>query len=111
MEKTTNDLKKGDRVLLAYGEQNGDLASCGTFIRWLQLDFNNSSYKSWEGTIADNRHGNIRMVDVRGWETEIGSVYAHDIIAWFDDTQGTWQPIKHTEKQLQLNEQIRELEL
>ena len=48
----TNDLKKGDLVRLRNG---------------------------WIAEIYDNKKGNIRMAKVYGIETEIGSVYAHDI--------------------------------
>ena len=47
-----NDIKKGMRVLLKSG---------------------------WYGTMYDNRKGNIRMCEVEGIYTEIGSVYAKDI--------------------------------
>lgn len=49
----TNDLKKGDRVLLRNG---------------------------WYATIEDNKKGNIRLATVEGFYTETGSVYAHDIV-------------------------------
>ena len=48
----TNDLKKGDLVRLRNG---------------------------WIAEIYDNKKGNIRMAKVYGIETEIGSVYSHDI--------------------------------
>ena len=107
--KTTNDLKQGDKVLLSYGEQNGDIADCGTFARWLQLDFNNSSFKAWEAIVMDNKKGNTRLLEVHGWENDLGSVYSHQIIGWFDESQGTWQPIQHTPAQLKLKEQIKEM--
>ena len=49
----TNDLKKGTRVRLANG---------------------------WYATLVDNARGNARMANVEGYVTEIGSVYAHDIV-------------------------------
>ena len=49
---TTNELKKGDRVMLR----------CG-----------------WEADIMDNMKGNTRLAKVYGDFTEIGSVYSHDI--------------------------------
>lgn len=105
--KTTNDLKMGDRVLLSYGEQNGDIADCGTFEQWLRLDFSNSSLKAWEAIVKDNKKGNTRVLEVHGWEIDLGSVYSHQIIGWFDESEGTWQPIKHTPAQLKLKEQIK----
>jgi len=54
----TNDIKKGTRIQLRNG---------------------------WYATMADNKRGNIRMAEVEGIVTEIGSIYAHDIIyAWVD---------------------------
>lgn len=50
----SNDVKKGARILLSNG---------------------------WFGTMMDNRRGTIRLAEVEGYCTDIGSVYAHDI-AW-----------------------------
>ena len=50
---TTNEIKKGDRITLR----------CG-----------------WEGTMQDNQRGNIRFAKIEGNVTELGSVYAHDIL-------------------------------
>ena len=90
---TTNELKKGTRVILANG---------------------------WFAEIFDNKKGSTRMAKVYGMYTEIGSVYAHDI-AWYreeegaegacgwrrsvDDAEapgfsGTYAEIHHTEKQI-----------
>lgn len=57
----TNELKKGDLVRLRNG---------------------------WYAVIADNKKGNIRMAEVYGIETEIGSVYAHDIVTQLAETSG-----------------------
>lgn len=73
----TNDLKKGVRILLA----------CG-----------------WYGTIMDNMKGNIRMAEVEGFETEIGSVYSHDIVSAFIDNQ--WVRVEHTPAQLKLKKAV-----
>ncbi len=66
----TNEIKKDDRIL----QSNG-----------------------WFGTMYDNKNGNIRLAEVEGFFTEIGSVYAHDIVAAQKD--GVWRPIKYTDKQ------------
>jgi len=64
----TNELKKGAQVLLRNG---------------------------WKATIEDNMRGNIRMCTVYGDYTEMGSVYAHDIVArqsgiqWMHDIELT----------------------
>jgi len=68
-----NDIKKGARVKLRNG---------------------------WFGTMADNKKGNIRMVDVEGLYREIGSVYTHDIAfvrvdSNARDTDGLgWEPVE-----------------
>jgi len=54
------------------------------------------------GIMADNLKGNTRLVDVKGSEIgmfdEIGSVYAHDIVAV--EVDGNWEDIEYTESQL-----------
>lgn len=64
----TNELKKGDWVVLANG---------------------------WEAQIADNMKGNTRLATVYGFETEMGSVYAHDILAKISGRYG--QPVAKIE--------------
>jgi hypothetical protein len=61
-----NDIKKGMRVHLANG---------------------------WFGTMADNKKGNIRMVDVEGIYREIGSVYSHEI-AWVRVDGDRWERVE-----------------
>ncbi len=73
----TNDIKKGDRILL----------DCG-----------------WYATMADNKKGDIRLAKVEGTFTELGSIYSHDIIS-FIDRNGNSIEIEHTPKQLKLKEQ------
>jgi hypothetical protein len=81
----TNDLKKGNWVLLRNG---------------------------WHGEVLDNKKGNTRIVDVYGDYHEAGSVYSHDIVAyangpdsgfdksdrcsfkWFSDIQHTPEQVK-----------------
>ena len=72
MGKKTNDIKKGTRLKLRNG---------------------------WEATMYDNKKGNIRMAEVEGIYTEIGSVYSHDIVAYKDE-QGNWKNVEHTKAQL-----------
>jgi hypothetical protein len=69
----TNEIRKGVRIKLR----------CG-----------------WEADMADNARGTIRMCKVYGHETEIGSVYAHDIMSV--QVNGTWQPVEHTPAQSKL---------
>ena len=66
----TNDIKKGMRFLLA----------CG-----------------WYGTMKDNMKGNIRFAEVEGFYTELGSVYAHDIVSV--QTPEGWVGVEHTPAQ------------
>jgi hypothetical protein len=77
----TNEIKKGARIKLANG---------------------------WEADMADNAKGNTRMAKVYGFETEIGSVYSHDIVG----VQSTvnpyiWIQVEHTPAQIKLREQVR----
>lgn len=74
----TNALKKGDRVQLRNG---------------------------WMATVFDNARGNTRMCEVEGFCTEIGSVYSHDIVLFYP-TSGSAVNVKHTEKQMNLREQV-----
>ena len=73
----TNDIKKGMLVKLTNG---------------------------WYGTMMDNMHGNTRMVEVEGYFTEIGSVYAWDIeLGRIPDDglgEGEWLKVELTEKQI-----------
>jgi hypothetical protein len=76
----TNDLKRGARVMLANG---------------------------WEADIMDNMKGNTRMARVYGFETEIGSVYSHDIVAVRIAEE--WHEIEHTKDQDKLRSQLDKL--
>jgi hypothetical protein len=67
----TNDLKKGQRVLLR----------CG-----------------WQGTMADNGKGDTRIVVVEGNYRETGSVYTHDIVN-ARNAAGEWELVEHTPEQ------------
>tara|TARA_Y100000310_G_C19961571_1_gene481432 strand:- start:24 stop:284 length:261 start_codon:yes stop_codon:yes gene_type:complete len=84
----TNDLKKGDRVLLNNG---------------------------WYATIADNKKGNTRLAEVEGFCKETGSVYSHDIGFYIPSAShrqiGPRVQLEHTEKQLQLKTQLAEMGL
>ena len=59
----------------------------------------------WMGTMYDNMRGDTRMVRVEGFETEIGSVYSHDIKYVFD-VLGNRAPIEYTKNQLELRELV-----
>jgi len=74
----TNDIKKGQRV-------------------WLR--------NRWAGTMMDNMRGNTRLVEVEGHFTEIGSVYAHDIVM-AQDADGERQIIEHTPAQIKLRKTV-----
>lgn len=73
----TNDLKKGQRVKLRNG---------------------------WHAELMDNKKGNIRLAKVFGTYTETGSVYSHDIMEYLSEPGAIWQPVEHTEKQVQCRE-------
>lgn len=70
----TNELKKGDMVTLRNG---------------------------WKAKIEDNKKGNTRVATVYGMFTEMGSVYAHDIVCLNKD-DGTTVAIKLTDAQKKL---------
>lgn len=83
----TNDLKKGDYV----HQQNG-----------------------WDARIEDNLKGNTRLCTVWGFETEMGSIYSHDIVYAYKDSKGMTidqarkqphVPIEYTESQLKCRQQ------
>jgi hypothetical protein len=71
----SNDLKKGDYVLLVNG---------------------------WQAKIEDNKRGNTRLATVYGTYTEMGSIYVHDIRAKLDPNMNCLTPILLTEKQQKL---------
>ena len=70
----TNDLKKGAIVVLRNG---------------------------WQARIEDNKKGNIRLATVYGNYTEMGSVYAHDIVRVITSPVAD-ERIEHTPAQLKL---------
>mgnify|MGYP003139100012 FL=1 len=76
----TNDIKKG------------------TNIRTKQLGV------SVSGIMMDNSRGNTRLIKTFGSEIgmfdEIGSVYATDIVM-AENSEGIWEDVEYTEKQLQ----------
>jgi hypothetical protein len=73
----TNELKKGVMVTLRNG---------------------------WKARIEDNKKGNTRICTVYGFETEMGSVYAHDIV--LAEIDGFIHFVEHTPKQLKLRERV-----
>lgn len=105
------DLVKGQRVLLNYGEQNGDMATCRTYERFVQLRKNGASYKSWEAEVVSKPRGKdpkVVCLKVFGFGEDIGDVYAHQIMAAaVADQFGTmWVPIEHSKGQKDLEAQV-----
>lgn len=74
----TNELKKGTRVQLRNG---------------------------WMATVLDNKKGNTRVCEVEGDYTEMGSVYAHDIMYVVTGAGGK-DSVEHTEAQRNLRRQV-----
>ena len=81
----TNELKKGDVVVLANG---------------------------WFATMMDNRKGNTRLAEIYGYPYT-GRVYAHDITHFVSrgadeapPPENMWQPIEHTPAQRKLKAQV-----
>ena len=63
------------------------------------------------GVMMDSLRGNTSLIKTHGSEVgmfdEIGSVYSHDIVdVKVDDA---WLPVTHTEAQLKLKQQVKEL--
>lgn len=78
----TNDLKKGTRI----GLRNG-----------------------WEAELMNSMKGNTREAKVFGSVIEIGSVYAHDIVA-YKDADGNWKTdIEYTPAQIKCKEMVKKL--
>ena len=73
----TNDLKKGALVILRNG---------------------------WEAELRDNKKGQVRLATVKGFYTETGSIYAHDIA--FAVIDGARVPVTYTEPQLNLRKTL-----
>lgn len=74
----------------------------------------------WYAVVYDNMKGNTRMCKVFGYETEIGSVYSHDIAAHYPEaTEDTLRltgsvqygakasAIQHTPAQIKLRAMFR----
>ena len=59
----------------------------------------------WKFEIMDNKKGNIRLAKVYGFETEIGSIYIHDI-ASVDMPDGNTEPVEFTPAQAKKAAQI-----
>jgi hypothetical protein len=53
----------------------------------------------WKFEMMDNKKGNIRMAKVHGFETEIGSIYTHDIA--FIEKDGNDVPVDASRYQAQ----------
>jgi hypothetical protein len=78
---TTNELKKGDRIML----------KCG-----------------WYATMLDNKRGNIRLAEVEGIEKEIGSIYSGDI-AYKINADNTIESVEMTASQRRQEDVLSEL--
>ncbi len=64
----------------------------------------------WRADIMDNMRGNTRMAKVHGYETEMGSVYLHDIVSVINhDTNGgeKFVTVDYTEKTLAFRKKIQ----
>lgn len=75
-----NDVKKGMRITMANG--------CN-------------------GTMYDNKKGNIRTAEIEGVYTEIGSVYAKDIRKVLNPATNQWERVELSPKQIQQAAAIR----
>ena len=102
--KLISDLQKEDKVLLNYGDQNGDLAEVSSFEKYLSMK-DRSSFKPWTGIVKAKPRGKqptVVFLEVTGWEKDLGDTYAHKIMAVWNGTD--WEKIEHTPKQLEMRE-------
>ena len=60
----------------------------------------------WRFKIEDNLKGMTRLATVYGWETEMGSIYAHEI-ATLDMPDGSTEAIEFTPAQHQKIDNIK----
>jgi hypothetical protein len=49
--------------------------------------------------MMDNKKGNIRVAEIEGFYTEMGSIYAHDITGCQREPGAPWEPIELTDSQ------------
>lgn len=70
----TNELKKGDKIRLANG---------------------------FDAEIMDNKKGNVRLAKVYGIYVELGSIYAHNIVFYYDKNNNCL-PMELTKSQQKL---------
>lgn len=112
MTKKICELKKGDKVLLSYGEQKGDIVTCGTYEKWVLLHYTGASYKAWEATVRGTPRGKnptVVFLEVHGFENDLGDVYAHQIIGYWDESVNNWQKIEHTPKQIEMKKMVESM--
>ena len=76
IEKKTNDLKKGTKVLLSTG---------------------------YTAELVDNRRGDRRRVKIEEPIQDEGDIWAYKIVQYCDEN-GNWHPIVHTKSQLKIKE-------
>jgi hypothetical protein len=104
-----SELVKGDHVMLNYGVQNGDIATCGDWNRYCRLILT-SSFQPWEAEVVSKPRGKdptVVFLLVHGFGEDIGDVYAHDIMAV--QRNGEWVKIEHTPKQLELKKLVNSM--
>jgi hypothetical protein len=64
----------------------------------MKIQLNNG----WFAIMRDNKKGNIRMAEVCGIYTEIGSIYSHNIQSVLNPIDNKWDCIEYTKEQLKL---------
>ncbi len=81
---TTNELKKGQRIILR---------------------------NKWKATLMDNARGNTRIADVEGDYREMGSIYSHDIMFYTNSPGEEFYlyEVVHTPKQIELKNMVNDL--
>lgn len=64
----------------------------------MKIQLNNG----WFAIMRDNKKGNIRMAEVHGIYSEIGSVYSHDIVSVLNPIDNKWYTVEHTPAQIKM---------
>ena len=64
----------------------------------------------WEADVIGSARGTTTLCRVYGFETECGSIYTHDIMAYKDPVTGEWnRDIEFTPAQLKCREMSRSM--
>ena len=64
----------------------------------------------WEADVIGSARGTTTLCRVYGYETECGSIYTHDIVAYKDPVTGMWKnDIEFTPGQMKCKQMVRSM--